>query len=77
MKFHLEMEIKTVCYCYTLLLVFVESGPFCGNGIVEGTEQCDCGLYKDCKDPCCIARGDPGYTDYCVLSANSQCRYCI
>ncbi|KAM7406145.1 hypothetical protein PAMP_000543 [Pampus punctatissimus] len=33
---------------------FVESGqPICGNGIVEGEEQCDCGYSDQCKDPCC------------------------
>ena len=29
---------------------------FCGNGILEGFEQCDCGMhYEKCWDPCCIA----------------------
>eukprot|EP00094_Tigriopus_californicus_P013408 TCALIF_12969-PA protein Name:"Similar to Adam10 Disintegrin and metalloproteinase domain-containing protein 10 (Mus musculus)" AED:0.65 eAED:0.65 QI:0/0/0/0.5/1/1/2/0/317 len=34
----------------------------CGNGIVEGSEECDCGLdYSQCADPCCYpANIDPG-----------------
>lgn len=33
---------------------FVESGqPICGNGLVEGEEECDCGYSDQCKDPCC------------------------
>ncbi|TMS12781.1 Disintegrin and metalloproteinase domain-containing protein 10 [Larimichthys crocea] len=33
---------------------FVESGqPICGNGLVEGEEQCDCGYSDQCKDACC------------------------
>ena len=28
----------------------------CGNGIVEGEEECDCGIeYQYCEDPCCYA----------------------
>ena len=29
---------------------------FCGNGIREGPEECDCGLdFISCNDPCCYA----------------------
>ncbi|CAH1988753.1 unnamed protein product [Acanthoscelides obtectus] len=33
---------------------------FCGNGIVEQGETCDCGTWRDCAelDVCCIPRGE-------------------
>ena len=44
----------------------------CGNGIVEGTEECDCGSNSTCKsnDACCKI-GE------CLLEANATCRYSI
>ncbi|KAJ0171472.1 hypothetical protein K1T71_013022 [Dendrolimus kikuchii] len=35
-----------------------EDRPYCGNGIVEEGEACDCGLPSRCihKDPCCTPR---------------------
>ena len=40
---------------------FAEKGsPFCGNGVVESGEQCDCGLtIHDCRDRCCWPRHPP------------------
>ena len=40
----------------------------CGNQIVEGDEQCDCGLESECNntDPCCDAKK-------CMLKSTSSC----
>ncbi|KAK6012981.1 Disintegrin [Ostertagia ostertagi] len=38
----------------------------CGNGIVDGSEECDCGTRETCTDPCC----DPLT---CTLRAHAQC----
>ncbi|XP_053176465.1 disintegrin and metalloproteinase domain-containing protein 10 [Scomber japonicus] len=38
---------------------FVESGqPICGNGLVEGEEQCDCGYSDQCRDQCCFSANE-------------------
>ncbi|XP_049525865.1 disintegrin and metalloproteinase domain-containing protein 10-like [Dermacentor silvarum] len=51
-----------------------DSGPICGNGVVERGEQCDCGFHDaDCADRCCHARhnvvGAPG----CTLRIGAVC----
>ncbi|VDO66267.1 unnamed protein product [Heligmosomoides polygyrus] len=38
----------------------------CGNGVVDGSEECDCGSRETCTDPCC----DPLT---CTLRAHAQC----
>ncbi|KAL3068365.1 hypothetical protein niasHT_030656 [Heterodera trifolii] len=38
----------------------------CGNGVLDGDEQCDCGRRDQCDDPCC----DPLS---CQLKAHAQC----
>ncbi|MFH4973934.1 hypothetical protein AB6A40_000643 [Gnathostoma spinigerum] len=38
----------------------------CGNGVVDGEEECDCGSRDHCMDPCC----DPLT---CTLRAHAQC----
>ncbi|XP_007485362.1 disintegrin and metalloproteinase domain-containing protein 30-like [Monodelphis domestica] len=40
----------------------------CGNKVVEGNEQCDCGTWKDCEqDRCCEPR--------CKLKAKAKCGF--
>ena len=46
---------------------------FCGNNIVEMTEECDCGYEEDCLDECCFGRGD-SRGKQCTLKSNAQCR---
>lgn len=38
----------------------------CGNGIVDASEECDCGTRENCQDPCC----DPLT---CTLRPHAQC----
>ncbi|GMT18574.1 hypothetical protein PFISCL1PPCAC_9871, partial [Pristionchus fissidentatus] len=38
----------------------------CGNGVVEGAEECDCGSRESCSDACC----DPLT---CTLRSHAQC----
>uniref|UniRef100_A0A2A4JGT6 Peptidase M12B domain-containing protein n=1 Tax=Heliothis virescens TaxID=7102 RepID=A0A2A4JGT6_HELVI len=46
--------LSSMSYC-----LLEEDRPYCGNGIVEKGEACDCGLPSRCihKDPCCTPRG--------------------
>ena len=41
-------------------------GPRCGNGVVEGSEVCDCGEPGVCTSSCCNA-------STCQLSTGAQC----
>ncbi|XP_075741725.1 disintegrin and metalloproteinase domain-containing protein 10 [Rhipicephalus microplus] len=52
----------------------VDSGPICGNDIVEENEDCDCGFFaNDCQENCCYPRhnalGAPG----CTLRKGKDC----
>ncbi|KAL0861524.1 hypothetical protein ABMA27_009042 [Loxostege sticticalis] len=45
--------LSSMSYC-----LMEEERPYCGNGIVEEGEACDCGLPSRCshRDPCCTPR---------------------
>ncbi|XP_050356282.1 disintegrin and metalloproteinase domain-containing protein 10-like [Nymphalis io] len=45
--------LSSMSYCLSEI-----DKPFCGNGVVENGEACDCGLPSHCmfKDPCCTPR---------------------
>ncbi|XP_017297657.1 disintegrin and metalloproteinase domain-containing protein 10 isoform X2 [Kryptolebias marmoratus] len=52
---------------------FVESGqPICGNGLVEGEEQCDCGYSDQCKDECCY-NANEAEDKKCKLKPGKKC----
>uniref|UniRef100_A0A8B9QKT8 ADAM9 protein n=1 Tax=Apteryx owenii TaxID=8824 RepID=A0A8B9QKT8_APTOW len=40
--------------------------PVCGNNVVDGNEECDCGKPQECTNPCCDAAT-------CKLTSGSQC----
>ncbi|XP_050035653.2 disintegrin and metalloproteinase domain-containing protein 10-like [Dermacentor andersoni] len=50
------------------------SGPVCGNRIVEGNEECDCGLNEaECTDKCCYPRHAQNKSLSCRLKPFAQC----
>ncbi|KAL1436964.1 hypothetical protein MTO96_048985 [Rhipicephalus appendiculatus] len=50
-------------------------GPICGNQIVEGEEECDCGRdEKECSDKCCHPRHSKDSTLACRLKESAACR---
>ncbi|XP_021377836.1 disintegrin and metalloproteinase domain-containing protein 10-like isoform X2 [Mizuhopecten yessoensis] len=53
---------------------FKQSGvAFCGNGLVEEDEECDCGYLDDCKDTCCHAKqSGKTTTDDCKLRRDNS-----
>lgn len=54
--------------------VCAESGqPICGNGLVEGGEQCDCGYSDQCKDDCCYSANEEEGKK-CKLKPGKLCR---
>lgn len=46
----------------------VDTGPRCGNALLDPGEECDCGTEEECKNPCC----DPAT---CRLTFGSQCAH--
>ncbi|XP_070536788.1 disintegrin and metalloproteinase domain-containing protein 10-like [Ptychodera flava] len=47
----------------------------CGNGIIEGHEECDCGLSEECRDNCCYSFDRNGLSDGtpCTLKPGALC----
>jgi len=53
----------------------VDSGRgVCGNSVVEGWEQCDCGdNVAVCKASCCVPKNDPEGRQPCTLTKKAAC----
>ena len=64
-------EWTSFCYLYYVCLCVGPNSQECGNGIIEGDEECDCGS-KD-QEACRIA--DPCCTTNCTLREGALCRY--
>ena len=54
---HFRPNLFSNTFCYTNAFFAENPDPQCGNGVVEGDEECDCGSSNPdvCKaaDPCC------------------------
>ncbi|XP_075740529.1 disintegrin and metalloproteinase domain-containing protein 10-like [Rhipicephalus microplus] len=51
-----------------------DSGPICGNNLVEGEEQCDCGYTESqCQEKCCYARKNSVKARGCTLKPGAVC----
>ncbi|XP_064471223.1 disintegrin and metalloproteinase domain-containing protein 10-like isoform X2 [Ornithodoros turicata] len=49
-------------------------GPFCGNKIVEGNEECDCGYEEqECMESCCYARENSERKKGCTRKNGATC----
>ncbi|KAJ8710764.1 hypothetical protein PYW08_009279 [Mythimna loreyi] len=70
--------LSSMSYC-----LMDEDRPYCGNGIVEEGEDCDCGLPWRCihKDPCCTPRSGGAmvveegtlHKDGCAVAPSARC----
>ncbi len=60
------VNAKTFCFqrkshtLYFVVLIFIcfssaNTGPLCGNMVVEEGEECDCGYLEECKGKCCYS----------------------
>ncbi|XP_041355822.1 disintegrin and metalloproteinase domain-containing protein 10-like isoform X2 [Gigantopelta aegis] len=47
-------------------------GQFCGNGITEEGEECDCGFKEDCTDTCCHPKGAENKQECKLKSVNGN-----
>lgn len=63
LKDNFEMGLD---YCLKNIPEHLYEGPFCGNGFVEDSEECDCGLPEKCDNHCCNATS-------CKLKAGARC----
>ncbi|XP_033725849.1 disintegrin and metalloproteinase domain-containing protein 10-like isoform X2 [Pecten maximus] len=50
-----------------------QEGSFCGNGIREEGEECDCGYVDDCDEKCCNPRHEKKRDSDCKLKPSYQC----
>lgn len=50
------------------------TGPKCGNRIVEEGEECDCGFSDECKEKCCYD-AEASSDLACKLKQGYVCRY--
>lgn len=50
-------------------------GEVCGNRVVEGSEECDCGWEDECSEGCCNPMVDaPGLETPCTKKSSAACR---
>ncbi|XP_062512100.1 disintegrin and metalloproteinase domain-containing protein 10-like [Corticium candelabrum] len=48
------------------------TGVICGNGVIEGDEECDCGFMADCTDSCCYSANE-AKSKQCRLKTGVVC----
>ncbi|XP_054721381.1 disintegrin and metalloproteinase domain-containing protein 10-like [Uloborus diversus] len=66
----LNTKARSVKGCFTEL-----QDSICGNGVVEKSEQCDCGWEEDCEESCCfpMRTNPPRDEPPCKLRPNVIC----